>query len=97
MVHWTENLSPSIQALNLSDEDLLKVKMPVLIIHGKKDRQSPYGAGRDWALMLPNARLVTIEDAAHVPWIEAPGLVFDSIETFLQGRWPDAAEKVHSL
>ena len=97
MPHWMENLSPSIQALKLSADDLSNVKMPVLVIHGRKDRQSPYGAGREWALTLPNGRLITIEDAAHVPWIEAPELIFDSIETFLQGVWPEVAEQVRSL
>jgi pimeloyl-ACP methyl ester carboxylesterase len=48
-------------------------------------------------LILPNARLVTVENAAHVPWIEAPEKVFGSIETFLDGAWPEAAEVVKSL
>ena len=73
------------------------MKSPVLTIHGKKDRQGPYGRGREWALMLPNARLITVENAAHVPWIEAPEMVFGAIETFLDGKWPEAAEEVKSL
>ena len=36
-------------------------------------------------------RLVTVENAAHVPWIEAPEKVFGCIETFLDGMWPEAA------
>ena len=48
-------------------------------------------------LLLPNARLVTVENAAHAPWIEAPELVFGSIEKFLDGAWPPAARKVTSL
>src|SRR5437667_10930358 len=39
-----------------------------LTVHGTKDRSSPYGGGREWALMLPNARLLTIENVAHAPW-----------------------------
>ena len=46
---------------------------------------------------MPDARLVTVENAAHVPWIEAPEKVFGSIETFLDGAWPEAAQKVASL
>jgi pimeloyl-ACP methyl ester carboxylesterase len=34
---------------------------------------------------------LTIDKAAHAPWIEAPDLVFAAIETFLTGTWPDAA------
>ena len=70
---------------------------PVLIVHGTRDRSAPYGGGREWALLLPDARLVTVEDSAHAPWIEAPDLVFDSLNTFLDGAWPEAAERVTVL
>jgi pimeloyl-ACP methyl ester carboxylesterase len=95
--HWNENIFPSIQSLNLSAEEVAKVNVPVLTIHGTRDRHAPYGGGREWVLMLPNARLVTIENSAHLPWIEAPEKVFSSIKTFLEGTWPEAAHKVESL
>jgi proline iminopeptidase len=97
MKHLKENIFPSIQSLNLSAEEVAKANAPVLTIHGTKDRQAPYGGGREWALMLLNARLVTVENAAHLPWIEAPERVFSSIKTFLDGTWPEAAHKVESL
>ncbi len=87
----------SVQRLNLSKEQVAKVSNPVLTIHGTRDRNAPYGGGREWALTLPNARLVTIEGAAHFPWIEAPDLVFSSIDTFLKGRWPAKTEKVKAI
>jgi pimeloyl-ACP methyl ester carboxylesterase len=71
--------------------------MPVLIVHGTKDRSTPYGGGREWALTLPNARLLSVENTAHAPWIEAPDKVLDSIELFLNGNWPDQAETVAAL
>jgi hypothetical protein len=40
---------------------------------------------------------VTVDRAAHVPWIEEPALVFGAIETFLDGRWPEMAERVTAL
>jgi proline iminopeptidase len=83
MTHWTGNVLPSIHKLELTSSELSKVLAPVLTIHGTKDRQAPYGGGLDWAAMLPNARLLTVEGAAHVPWIEAPERVFGAIETFL--------------
>ena len=97
MKHWIENLLPSIQALDLTPTDISKVKTPVLTIHGTRDRQAPYGSGREWSMILPDARLLTVENAAHVPWIEAPELVFGSIETFLNGAWPVGVEQVKSL
>src|SRR5262249_24782022 len=83
MRYYNESLLPSIQSLRLTAEEFAKVKMPVLVIHGTRDRQAPYGGAIDWASMLPNARLLTIEGAAHLPWIEEPKKVFDSIRAFL--------------
>jgi proline iminopeptidase len=97
MTQWNEHVLPSIQNLKLTAEVLSKATAPVLAIHGRKDRSSSYGGGRDWALRLPDARLVTVDNAAHVPWIEDPDRVFGAIETFLGGAWPETAEKVESL
>ncbi len=87
----------SVQKLNLSKEQVAKVSNPTLTIHGTRDRNAPYGGGREWALTLPDARLLTVEGAAHLPWIEAPDLIFSSIDTFLKGRWPAKTEKVKAI
>jgi proline iminopeptidase len=94
MKYYGEYLLPSIQNLSLGANDFRKMQAPVLVIHGTRDRQAPYGGARDWALRLPNSRLVTIDDAAHLPWIEAPETVFASVGIFLNGVWPDAAKGV---
>ena len=87
----------SIQRLAISKEEVSKVSVPVLTIHGTKDRNAPYGGGREWDLMLPNARLLTITGAAHFPWIDAPEIVFPAIDIFLRGKWPTGAEKVRKF
>ena len=97
MRYWMEVLLPSIQSLDFNAEDLARVQVPVLGVHGTKDRSGPYGGGREWALILPNARLLTLDDVAHVPWIEAPEKVYGAIKTFLDGTWPEAVEDVESL
>lgn len=97
MKYWTEHILPSLQSLNLSAADFARAQAPVLTIHGRKDRSAPYGGGREWALRLPNARLVTVDEAAHAPWIENPGKAFGAIATFLDGIWPESAGKVESL
>jgi proline iminopeptidase len=94
MKQWNEDVLPSIQNLNLTEEEISKAKAPVLAIHGRQDRSSSYGGGRDWVSRLPDARLVTVENAAHVPWIEDPVKVFGAVETFLGGAWPETAETV---
>ena len=94
MAQWNEHVLPSIQQLKLTAAELAKAKAPVLVIHGRKDRSASYGGGRDWASRLPDARLVTVDNAAHVPWVEDPDKVFGAVDTFFGGAWPETAEKV---
>jgi proline iminopeptidase len=97
MKYYLQYLLPSIRAVALTGRDFERATMPVLTIHGTKDRSAPYGGGRDWAAVLPQGRLLTIHNAAHAPWIEAPSAVFDALKTFFDGRWPDAAQPLHPL
>ena len=87
-------LVPAVYAIRLSAADLESVTVPVLTIHGSRDRSGPPAGGREWARQLSNARFLSVENAGHMPWIEAPEEVFGAIATFLAGRWPDAAESV---
>jgi proline iminopeptidase len=96
MKYWQEKILPSIQSLKLMEE-VSKVKAPVLTIHGTRDRNAPYGGGQEWASTLPDARLVTVEGAAHAPWIEAPERVFGAIRAFFDGTWPTGAESMHEV
>jgi proline iminopeptidase len=91
MQHYNANILPSMKTLTFTAEQVARAVMPVLTIHGTKDRNTPYGGGREWASLLPNARLLTIEDAAHAPWVEAPDVVFGAIDRFLRGEWPNEA------
>lgn len=84
----------SVQKLSITKEDVAKMTIPVLTIHGTKDRNVPYGAGREWATLLPNSRLITVKGSAHFPWIDDPKLVFGSIKTFLNGTFPSTSEKL---
>jgi proline iminopeptidase len=99
---WPVNLNKhfqyaftSVQKLDIPKEELKKVAMPVLTIHGTKDRNAPYGSGKDWARNLPDARLVTIKGGAHQSFVEYPEHVFPAIRTFMDGKWPAQAEKVN--
>lgn len=101
---WPAHLFPhfqasigSIQALNLTKAEIARVNVPVLTIHGTKDRNAPYGGGREWNLLLPDARLVAVPGAAHMSWADSPDLVMLSIDVFLKGRWPENAQKVTRL
>ncbi len=97
MKYWMESILPSIQSVHLTAEQLAQVTTPVLIIHGTRDRSAPYGGAREWAMIWPNARLLTVEKAAHAPWIEAPELFLSAISDFLKGKWPQTSEEVKAL
>jgi pimeloyl-ACP methyl ester carboxylesterase len=72
-----------------------KVTQPVLVIHGRMDRNAPYGGGRDWAELLPGARLITLDRAAHQAWVDEPR-VLSWVDAFLAGRWPPEAESLRA-
>jgi pimeloyl-ACP methyl ester carboxylesterase len=101
---WPVHLYPhfeasigSIRTLDLPREKIANLPVAVLTIHGTKDRNAPYGGGREWAMTVRDGRLVTVLGAAHMSWVEAPEVVFSSIDTFLAGKWPAAAERVTQL
>jgi pimeloyl-ACP methyl ester carboxylesterase len=64
-----------------------KLELPVLVIHGRLDVNAPYGSGREWARTFPDARLITVDNAAHNLWLDDPDAVTD-IGRFLDGEWP---------
>ncbi len=70
-----------------------RIAAPTLTVHGVKDRNAPYGSGREWAMTLPNARLVTVPGGAHQVWLDDPEVIED-IDGFLDGRWPERAERI---
>lgn len=89
--YWGRYVLPSLNALSLTRDDLVTITAPVLVVHGTRDRSAPFGGGRDWALELPNARLLAVDGAGHAPWIEAPAMVLGALRTFLDGDWPAGA------
>jgi len=91
---WMQHIQPSIQQMTLTSKEFSAATAPVLVVHGTKDRNAPFGGGRDWARVLPNARLLAVGNAAHAPWIEAPELVLGAMRTFLDGEWPPNAELI---
>jgi pimeloyl-ACP methyl ester carboxylesterase len=72
-----------------------RVTMPVLTIHGRKDRNAPYGAGWEWSSKLTNARFLSLDNAAHQSWVDEPEIVLGAIDQFLGGQWPKAAVTLH--
>ncbi|HKR64055.1 MAG TPA: alpha/beta fold hydrolase [Thermoanaerobaculia bacterium] len=79
-------LGPTIDKAVVSDEDLKKITMPVLTLHGTRDRNVPIEGGREWSRVLANDRFIAIEDAAHETWDDQPAVVFAAIRQFLRGE-----------
>lgn len=73
----------SVQKLQLNPEDFTSLPHKVLVIHGTRDAHSPFGAGKQWTQRVPHVQLVRVNGAAHIPWVEAPVLVFNSIRALL--------------
>jgi hypothetical protein len=62
---------------------IAKLRAPTLLIWGQQDTLAPPRTGRVLAQLLPQARLVEIERAAHVPMEEAPERFRAVLEPFL--------------
>ena len=75
-------------------EQVRQLETPVLTVHGTRDRNAPYGAGREWSYLLPEGRLLTIEGAGHHAFAEAREPVMPAVLEFLRGAWPAGAVKI---
>jgi non-heme chloroperoxidase len=78
-----------VRAFSQTDfrEDLRKINVPTLIIHGDSDKTVPIEAsGNRTAMMLPNAKYLVYEDAPHGLFItEKDKLNLDLID-FIKGN-----------
>lgn len=82
-----------IQKRQIAAAQFEVLKLPVLVIHGRRDSNAAYGAGREWARTFPDARLITVDRGAHNVWLDDPSVIRD-IDRFLGGAWPTRAATV---
>ena len=64
-------------------EELTKITMPTLVLHGSADIIIPIGAGRFLATTLPHALLHEVGGCGHAPFLSAPVPVSAAIRQFL--------------
>lgn len=76
-------------------EEMRRLPCPVLTIHGDADTL-PLEGSRTWAAVVPDARLLVIPEAGHLPFVEQPELFFPAVKKFLKGSWPEGAEKIEN-
>jgi proline iminopeptidase len=72
----------------VADGRLASIDVPALIIHGRQDPIPLESSERAAAAM--RARLVVLENCGHVPYVERPDEMFQSIDSFLQRQALDA-------
>jgi pimeloyl-ACP methyl ester carboxylesterase len=77
---WPTHLRPhfqtlirSIVALDITKEDVGKLNVPVLTVHGTQDRNAPYGGGREWDLLLCSLPESGLKSASGAPSSPEPG------------------------
>ncbi|MEL7545077.1 MAG: alpha/beta fold hydrolase [Pseudomonadota bacterium] len=70
------------------DTILPGIETPVLLIWGEDDRIIPVQNGDAYLNALPNARLVTLPDAGHVPHEEMPAQTLALVKGFLEDDMP---------
>lgn len=82
-------------ARDLLDDDLRdelgSVRAPTLLVWGGRDPIVPVRHARTFRSLLPDARLVVLRDAWHVPMVEQPEAFSAAVAAFLAGREPGGA------
>lgn len=63
--------------------ELAQIEVPSLVIHGEEDGVIPISEAEAMAAALPNAELVRIADAGHLPPMEQPQAFNAAVEAFL--------------
>ena len=71
------------RGIDLSN-DLHRITQPALVIHGEQDMIVPVASSRRLAGLLPNAKLVTLKDAGHVPTVTFPLDVAREVTNFFK-------------
>lgn len=73
-------------------EKAKQLDVPVLTIQGDYD-SLPLEGAQLWASSLPDARLLVVPEAGHMPMVEQPELFYPAIDQFLNGQWPGEAKQ----
>lgn len=80
-------LSAGLEILSTTDlrNDLGEIACRTLLLLGERDTLVPQGAGSGTVALLAAAQLAVIEGAGHAPFLAAPQVVAERINSFLQG------------
>ena len=82
--HVVKSSLSAIKNFNF-DSYFANIQPPTLIIHGEA-QETPISLVESMQTQIPDAKLIIIENAAHVTPIETPNQIWDAIEEFLDSR-----------
>jgi 2-hydroxymuconate-semialdehyde hydrolase len=71
--------------LTFTDEELAKLRHPLLMIYGSQDPVASVDIWRRFVDLLPDADLKVVDSAGHVPWLDEPVGIAESTHRFLGG------------
>jgi pimeloyl-ACP methyl ester carboxylesterase len=72
--------------------ELTAVTASTLVVWGARDGVVPVEEASAWLERLPDARLIVIPGAGHVPMLESPVELADAIRSFLEERFDEASD-----
>ena len=72
-----------------STSDLPEIDVPALVIHGAEDQLIPIAEAELLAGSLPDAELVIVPGAGHLPNMEQPDVFNDAVRGFLERYYED--------
>ena len=67
-------------------EDAQKIALPVMCVVGEEDGSTPPELVLDMANMIPNADFKLIKGAGHIPCVEQPHILADTLASFISVR-----------
>lgn len=73
----------AIRDMDLAAAVIGRIAVPTLVVAGEDDTSTPLPVLERIARPIPNAQLITIPGAAHMPTMEQPQLCNPAIESFL--------------
>lgn len=72
--------------------ELARVTAPTLLVWGARDGVVPIEEASIWLERMPDARLVVIPGAGHVPMVDSPFELAEAIRPFLEKRFDEARD-----
>jgi pimeloyl-ACP methyl ester carboxylesterase len=64
-------------------DEVAGLDLPTLMVWGEDDAFASPESGAELASRMPDARLVRVPDAGHLPWLDRPEAVVDPVREFL--------------